>query len=98
MNSQHVFVFTYKQRGRTTQWDAVSPGHLVRWRQSDVWADKEVRLEQEGDQVHICVFSQEALEQADAVPAEELADEEMWRRFPGHTIIYAPDGLSLVGS
>jgi hypothetical protein len=86
-----VFVFEYRRRGQTTHWEAVDPGQCVPCAPDDRWTDAEVRVEQQGGRVVIRVYSEEALEEADATPAEELANEELQKRFPGHTIDYPRD-------
>ena len=89
---KRIFVFKYRRRGQTTHWDAVSPGHCVRCDPEDLWTDGETRFEQpEHNTVVIRVYSEEALEEEDATPAEELANKEFKKHFPEHTIVYQPD-------
>lgn len=91
LEGRWVFIFEYRRRDETTHWDVVSPGHCVRWAQEDSWNDGKVRFEQQGGKVVIRVYSEEALQEEDATPAEELAEQEFQKRFPGHTIAYAPE-------
>ncbi len=91
MDGRWVFVFTYRRRGQTTHWEAVSPGRCDRSGPDDQWTDGEVRVEQQGDTVIITVYSEESLQEAEATPAEELANEEFEKQFPGHTIVYPSD-------
>jgi hypothetical protein len=90
MDGQRVFIFEYRRRGQTTQWDAIHPGHCVRCNAEDRWADQEVRVEEQPGSLSISVCCEEALEKNDATLAEELANEEFRRRLPGHTIVYEP--------
>jgi hypothetical protein len=91
MDGQWVYVFEYQRQGQTTHWDAISPGQCVRWDPQDRWIDGEVRVAQQGGKVVISIYSEEALQEEDATPAEELANQEFRGRFPGHTIVYPPD-------
>jgi hypothetical protein len=88
---RRVFVFEYRRRGQTTQWDAVSPGICTPCDPGDLWNDAEVRVDQQGGKVIITVYSEEGLREGDAAPAEELANQEFKKRFPGHGVIYLPE-------
>ena len=94
---RRVFVFEYRRKGQTTHWDAVSPGHCVQLAPDDRWIDGEVRFAQEGGKIVIRVYSEEALQEDDAAPAGELADEEFQKRLPGHTIVPAGEEKTLMG-
>jgi hypothetical protein len=89
-----IFVFEYGQRGDTTQWDAISPGHCVRAAPDERWQDGEVRVEAQGRKVVIKVRCDEAVEENDAAIAEELANAVFQKRFPGHTVVYHPEGAT----
>jgi len=91
LEGRWVFTFEYQRRGQTTHWDVVSPGRCVRCALEDSWNDGEVRFKEQGGKVVISVYSEEALEEEDATPAEELAAQEFQKRFPGHKIVYAPE-------
>jgi hypothetical protein len=97
MKKQRVFLFVYSRRGQSKQWDAVSPAECIAWDPEDQWADREVRVEQDGKTVLIKVYSEEAIEENDTVPAEELADNKLRELFPGHVIIYPPDPEPQIG-
>jgi len=82
-----IFVFEYRRRGETKQWDAVDSGHCDRWAPNESWTDGDVRVEPQGRTVVIRVYSEEAVQEDDAMVAEVLAREEFQKRFPGHTIV-----------
>jgi hypothetical protein len=91
MDKQRVFVFEYRRRGPTKQWDAVDPGKCISSDVEDRWADEEVRAEEDHGRLFIRVCCEAAIEENDAMIAEHLAIEEFQRRFPGHTLNYEPD-------
>jgi hypothetical protein len=88
--ARKFFVFGYRRRGGTTTWDAL-PVQCKSFGPGERWADGEVRVAEQGGRVVISVYSEEALEEGDAVPAEELANEAFQKQFPGHTICYPDD-------
>jgi hypothetical protein len=81
-----IFVFEYRRKGQTNHWVAVSPDKCIPCAAEDRWADGDVRVEQEEDRVIIKVYSEEALLEGDPALAEELAEDEFKKRFPGHRI------------
>jgi hypothetical protein len=90
MTVDRIFVFEYRQRGKTQIWDAVDPGRVEKADPDDKWEEGEARFEQEKGRVFIRVCCPEGIEKDDAMIAEQLANEEFEKHFPGHEIVYQP--------
>jgi hypothetical protein len=85
-DKRRIFVIEYRRKGQTNHWVAVGPDKCVPCAAEDQWTDGDARVEQQENRVIIKVYSEEALLEGDPARAEELADVELRKRFPGHTI------------
>ena len=90
MSDKYIFVYEYKRKGETNHWVATK-GTRMKLSDADRWPDREPSVEQSGRHVVISLRCDEALEEDDEVIAEELAIEELKRRFPGAVIRYQED-------
>jgi hypothetical protein len=88
-DKRRLFVFEYRRRGETTTWEALGPVECVPCTQEDQWADGEVRFQQHGPRLIIKVYSEEALLEGEPARAEELAENEFQKQFPGHKVNYS---------
>ncbi len=87
MSEQRVFFFDYHRIAESHHWK-LGKGHFDKADQNDKWKDQEIRFKQINEKmVRIGVFDENAdnpqEKTFDYNDAEELADEEFARRFPG---------------